>query len=94
MATLNGRPIAEAELDYRDDRDIAFTQVANFVRRIKQHVENTIRLEHAQAQLEGRSVEIDLSRQGIKNMIASAAVRYSGGDTLALGPENGSTTVG
>lgn len=94
MATLNGRPPTDAELDYRDDRDIALKHVDNFVRRIKFHVENTIRLEHAQAQLEGRTVEVDLSRQGIKNMIASAAVRYSGGDTLALGPENGAAAVG
>lgn len=82
--TMNTKTPTDAELDYRDDRDVAFKYVDNFVRRIKLHVDSQIKVAHVQAALEGREVSVDLSRDGIKRLIAEAAVRQATGQKMGV----------
>lgn len=83
--TMTTSAPSNSELDYRDDRDIALKYVDNFVRRVKLHVDALVKMEHAQAVLEGRSPSVDISREGIKALIATAAVAQAGGQTLEIG---------
>lgn len=87
--TLTTKPVSNDELNYRDDRDIAFRYVDNFIRRIKNQVDAQIKKEHTDALLEGREVQVDLSRQGVKRMIAEAAVALAGGVQIAIGSSDG-----
>lgn len=80
------REVSSDVLDYRDDRDTARVQVRNLMRRITNKVDAHISMEHAQAQLEGREITLDMSKEGLQRLIVQVAVKeFGGGTTAAIG---------
>lgn len=77
------RRVDSGVLTYRENRDRAAVEIRNITRRISNEVNDFISLEMATAELEGREVAIDLSADGLRQLLMQVAIKQLGGGTVA-----------
>lgn len=77
------REVSDNVLDYRDNRDRANIELRNILRRVQNKVNARIAIEHDIAEHEGRAIAIDMSPDGIRELIVRTVRRELGGDPVA-----------
>lgn len=77
------RRVDSGVLTYRENRDRAAVEIRNIVRRIANEVNDYISLEMLLAEREDREVAIDLSADGLRQLLMQVTIKELGGGVVA-----------